>query len=638
MNPWIAAVSVLTLAVGVGPAGAEPDTGLTVTTEIVRHDVTYLDDAGVRPGLYSYTGGLVAENHGEPVTEDWFAEPARLARDELVPGTDPDLPLPWRFAGRGVPMRVDLQDDVGVQVLTPARADPYATDWYHRQEVATDFWSWGGVLSGGQVHGTVSAENAVFGAGPRPVAYPEQDAGPGVGRLEWQERTLTETAETTQHDPVTGEDYTGTFAGAFAMPSLRVVGGDAVFEEDTEAPPVVVELPVRPHGGVFFNSPPAPPGVEVTWSRTLDFDAQTLTLTATVRAGSVWPESGVAEDDPTVATWTWTPWAFFYGWDYRGAASGSLQAPPGLGAGGLPDVPAGLLEANLPPGTFFETWTGERADVGGLRLPTAPGTAPSADGESEGGPEPTASVVERDGVTGLAFGKEGERIGELFVPHVTIDGAPHLLDASTTLDRFVQEPADPSGHGAWYIISLHRVDGLFLSLLLEVSHSQTLSYAAYHLWDAHSVDARDRTVALHVFLDPKLNGGERNFFVEPFYTGSTYEEESFVPQGIRNQADSFLHGWWSSFPAIETRDDGGAGSIIHAQYVPALGQSGHEDASLASGAYLLANDGSFHPDPAANLDTPQNIDRTDVALVLVNEYEGTIWHRDGLQWFSWFMY
>lgn len=633
---------VLALLATAAPGAAADRVELDVTSRLVSHDVRSLDPGGTRPSIFAYTTELAASSSlpAEPGT-DVLAPAVRLDREELAPNADPGTPLTWSFAGRGAPVKLNAQDAMPAYLLTAARANPYGTSWYQRQETARDLWSWGGVMRGGLVSGEERSQNAIFGLGPAAVAHPERPAKPAAGELAWVDRTLVRSAVAVEHDPVTGESFEGTFWGVMSRPSLEVVGGDLVAETDVPSPPLVLELPVRPAGLMYFSTPASPPGVEIEWSRAIDFNARTVTVTATVKAGSVWPESGFDEKldeggDPTLPRWTWTPWLFFMGWDYgdlvnggpidpaalapgRVRPDGSFEAPRELRPDGLPELPPGLLDASLPPGTEIETAWGERAEVGGVRQPAPPGPSPTPHALGEGTP---LTAVATDG--GLELGAAGASIGTLAIPAVRIDGEHHLLGDDTVLDRWV-EP------GAW-IVELHEVGGVFLSTLVTKGEG----YAASYLWDAHSTDGADHDVQVHTLVDPAIGGDDGDVFREPFYTGDPYTTEQKVPQGVLDfPVGSLLHGWIGSLPAIEAVDQELGGSILHMQLWPNLGGNVAPDA-LNTFAYLERDHGTYHPDAEAAIADEEPIVGTDVAMDHVNAYSGTIWDRSMLPFFSWF--
>ena len=634
---------VLVLLATAAPGAAAGRAELDVTSRLVSHDVRSLDEEGTRPSIFAYTSELAASAAppAEPGT-DVLAPAVRLDRDDLAPDAAPGTPLTWTFAGRGAPAKVNAQDSMPVFVLAAARANPYANAWYHRQETARDLWSWGGVLRGGVVSGQERSQNAIFGLGPSAVAHPERPAKPATGRLAWIDRKLVRSAVAVEHDPVTGESFEGTFWGVMSRPSLEVIGGDLVAETDVTSPPLVLQLPVRPSGLMYFSTPASPPGVQIQWARTFDFNARTVTVTATVLAGSVWPESGLDEDldegeDPTIPRWTWTPWLFFMGWDYgdlvnggpidpaalapgRVRLDGSFEAARELRPDGLPDLPPGMLDAALPPGTEVETAWGDRAAVGGVRQPAPPGPSPTPHAL---GDRPAVTATTTD--DGLELGAGGERIGTLAIPAATIDRVHHLLDEDTLLDRWVQP-------GAW-IVELHEVDGVFLSTLVTKGQG----YAASYLWDAHSTDGADHDVQVHTLVDPSIGDDDGDLFREPFYTGEPYATERKVPQGMLDfPVGTLLHGWFGSLPAIEAVDEELGGSILHLQLWPNLGGNVAPDA-LRTFAYLERDHGTYDPDAEVAIADEEDIEGTDVAMDHVNGYSGRVWDRSMLPFFSWFL-
>ena len=76
----------------------------------------------------------------------------------------------------------------------------------------------GGTPFADELGGTTPAETmSVVLRADLPGEIEETTGSRREGRLEWTERVMVETAETTHHDPVAGEDYTGTFAGASVL-------------------------------------------------------------------------------------------------------------------------------------------------------------------------------------------------------------------------------------------------------------------------------------------------------------------------------------------------------------------------------------------------------------------------------------
>ncbi|MBW3663427.1 MAG: hypothetical protein KY469_10040 [Actinobacteria bacterium] len=654
------AVALLSIA-----AGTAPVQQADIELAIVDHDAVFYDQGRTRPALFAYssraraTAGLPVE-----VTADTATPAARLEREALSPTLRPDATLGWAFAGRGAPVKVNAEDTLPVHVIVDARANPYGTRWWHRQETATDLWAWGGVLAGGLLSGEEHADNAVFGLGPTTVAYPERSiVASGEAQLAWDDRHLIRTATTVDHDPATGRTFEGVFWGNLAQPALRIVGGDGVFEQDTAAPPLVLELPVRPSGLVFFSTPPAPPGVEVSWTRALDFNARTLTLQATVHAGSVWPASGALDDDPTVPTWEWSPWVFFMGWDYGDLVNGGpgepaalehLAAPARLrpdgslavdrlAADGSPLLPPGLLDANLPPGAHVElAATGQGGNVGGRRIPgPALPAATERTVSDEGGGQVVADgasvdVVDRDGTPALAIARDGVEVGELAVPALTVDGASAALDDAVLLDRWVNGPAQP-GSGRWSVVALYDTGEVFADVVLLVDALPTSTSATWYLWDGHSTDGSPHDVTVHTVFDPAIGGDDGDAFREPFYTGETYAEEAAVPQGVLDfPVGALLHGWFGSLPAVQAFDTAGGPTVTHLQLSPNVGGPGRAEA-LHTTAYLLADHASYEPDPDAAVADAEPIEGTDVLLQVTNHWSGTIWEPNFIPYFSMFL-
>lgn len=647
----LVAALLLGAQVSVAAGGGAPSTSAEIGLEIVDHDAVFHDAGRTRPSLFAYTARAdAAASDPVEVTSDTAVPAARLERDALSPTLRPDAALTWRFAGRSSPMRVNAEDSLPAHVIVDARANPFESRWWHRQETATDLWAWGGVMAGGVLSGEEYTENAVFGLGPGAVAYPEPAAASGSGELVWDVDQLTRTATSVDHDPVTDQAFEGTFAGTLARPALRVVGGDAVFEQDTEAPSLVLELPVRPSGLVYFSTPPAPPGVEVSWARDLDFDAHTLTLTATVHAGSVWPASGTTASDPTMSTWEWSPWVFFMGWDYGdiveldGADLDRVLAPARLrpdgslavdrlGRDGSPLLPPGLLDANLPPGAQLELASGERAEVGGRRMP---GPAAPLGSEHDGTRTASVDVVERDGAFGLSIVLDGVEVGELSVPALSVDGELAPLDDSTLLDAWVGGPTAP-GHGQWYVVALYDTGAVFADVILTLDATPASTVAAAYLWDGHSTDGAPHDVTVHTVFDPALAGSDGDAFREPFYTGETYTEEAALPQGVLDfPVGTLLHGWFGSIPAVQAFDGTEAPTVTHLQLSPNVGGPGRTQ-GLRSTAYLLAQHGAFEPDPDTAAADREPIDGRDVLLQLANHWSGTVWEPGFVPYITMFL-
>jgi hypothetical protein len=625
---------------GALPAAATP-LQVHVRNSIVDHVGVAYDDEGTRPALFGYTGETIVEADG-PVTlsTDVTGPSARLRREEVFPNAAPGATMRWVVAGRGAPMRVNAQDSLPIFVVVPARSNPFATTWYQRQETATDLWHWGGVMAGSQLGATERSENAVVGIGPAVGTYPPRSADEPGGELRWQDDHLIRTATTSDQDPA-GDTFTGTFAVNLATPALQVVGGDGVFTSDTQAPPLVLSLPVRPSGLTIFSNPPAPPGVSMTWTRTLDFNARTLTLRATIKAGSVWPESGADDVDPSLRAWEWRPMVVFPGWDYGpivndGAlatllrpaslrSGGSLEAAHELTAQGLPGLPPGLLDLNLPEGAHIETAWGDRAV---LRAPLVAGDARVGVAPSE--PAAASADVEqvtREGIQGLSVGDGGTHLGELYVPAVEIDGVTRLLDDALRLDTWTEFGVDRAS-----IVSLYEVDGVFLDVLLD-ARTGSFPQAGYYLYDAHSEDGELHEVRWQTFFDPSIGGDDGDRFVEPFYTQTEYPIEMAVPQGVLDfPVGAVVNGWIGSVPAVEMRDD--AGFVRHFQLYP--NQPNTTVEAFETTGYLLADHGGFELDPASAIEDREPIVGTDIAFAVENGYRGRIWNRDLIPFQSFF--
>jgi hypothetical protein len=618
----------------IAPVSSAGSVDVQVANAIIDHESIAVDTNETRPLLFAYTGQTQAVAD-VPVTlsSDVFPTAARLTRGSVLPDARPDTDLNWVAAGRATPIKLNAQDAMPLHVLTPARANPYADNWFQRQETARDLWHWGGMLAGSRISGTQSIQNSVVGVSSQPIRYPSPDTLQGGGVLQWEDRHMIREAITTDHDPSTGQTFEGRFAVNLAMPSLRVVGGDGVFAVDTQTPPLVLPLPVRPSGLVVFNEPSPPPGVLMTWTRQLDFDARTLTVQATVKAGSVWPESGLDVEDASVRTWEWRPWMLFPGWDYGSLINGGPDALKparllsdgsvevrSLTPDGLPVLPPGMLDLNLPVGAVVETAWGARSIL--ERPLVAPGAR--VVGISDKAPvrgEAAVVEVEREGVSGISVSNT-EEIGDLFVSSVRVDGTDRLLDASTELDSWtsVRGTAD-------YRVGIYETEGLFLSTLLTSDMAGGYPHAAYYLWDAHSIDGSIHDVSVFTTFDPAIGGDEGDSFFEPFHTNSPYPEEMGVAQGFLDLTT------FNPVPAVEARGDGS--SVRHLQVYP--NQPNTSVSALETTAFLLRDHGSLEVRPReATLDREPIID-TDIMFVLANGYRGTIWDRGLVPYFSLFL-
>lgn len=643
MSPGRSLAIASCVLMGALPAAAANPVEIRVSNSIVDHvGVTY-DAAGTRPALFGYTGQTIVETDVPTMlSSDVTGPSARLRRTDLFPNVAPDATMRWVVAGRGLPMRINAQDSMPVFVVAAARANPFSTTWYQRQETATDLWHWGGVMAGSQVGASERSENAVVGIGPHAGRYPPRAADEPGGTLRWQDDHLIRTATTTDQDP-SGETFTGTFAVNVAMPALQVVGGDGVFTSDTLAPPLVLSLPVRPSGVTIFTDPPSPPGVSMTWTRTLDFAARTLTVRATIKAGSVWPRSGTDDTDPSLRTWEWRPMVVFPGWDYGpivndGAFAsmlhpasmrpdGSLEAAHELTAQGLPGLPPGLLDLNLPDGARIETAWGDRAV---LRAPIVGsdarvGVAPSEPGSGSSDLE----QVSREGIVGLSVADSGVQLGELFVPAVEIDGVTHLLDDAVRSDRWIERGANEAS-----IVSLYEVDGVFLDVIVVARVNGSFPQAGYYLYDAHSEDGEPHEVRLQTYFDAAIGGDDGDRFVEPFYTQADYPIEMAVPQGVLDfPVGAVANGWIGSVPAVEMRD--GTDFVRHFQLYP--NQPNTTIEAFETLGYLLADHGGFELDPGAAIEDREPIIDTDIAFAVENGYRGRIWNRGLVPYQSFFL-
>lgn len=622
--------TVVLLASVLAPSSAPALLGeVEVTASITDHQASYLDLAGKRPALFAYTGRTEATSpFPMEVTEDVLSQAARLEREEMIPDALAGTDLSWIAAGRAAPVKLDAQPMLPLVVLSPARANPYAENWFQRQEVARDLWHWGGVLAGSRLSGTSVSENAVAGIGLQPASYPSASVD-GTGELSWVDRHIVRTATGVDHDPVTGEEFEGLFAMNLAMPSLRMEGGGKVFEKDQQVD-LVLRLPARPSGLVIFQTPPAPPGVTLELSRSFDFTARTLTLSATVRAGSVWPGSGVDANDPSLPTWEWRPWVLFPGWEYGSTINGgpgawfqhdgrsSLEIRE-LDADGMPVMPSGLFDLDLPAGSVLETAWGDRARVS---MPITSPMARVSPNPLRG--EAATSAIEIDGVTSLAVADEVER-GTLSLPSVEIDGIVSPLNGATRRDRWISG----SGTDGVSIVEIHESRGVFLSTILVAE--LRYGWIAYYLWDAHSIDGSDHDVKLRTLWDSSLGGEEGDTFLEPFYTQAPYPHEMAVPQGILDiPVGAVLNGWIGSLPAVEMSDDGH--SVRHLQLYP--NQPNTSISALETMGYLIADPGHVPADPEAEIADREGLTETDLLFVLVNGYRGRIWDRAAIPFTS----